>query len=103
VGRITSRQLRQLADLATHYGKSEIRLTVWQSIIVPDVPDAFAATVQRNLTRFGFFTEASLATGGIIACTGNQGCKYSAAKTKGHAIALMKHLGNRVQLESPVN
>src|SRR5690606_35780632 len=33
VGRITARQLRQLADLATHYGKGEIRLTVWQSII----------------------------------------------------------------------
>ncbi|HEY4247797.1 MAG TPA: NirA family protein [Lacunisphaera sp.] len=103
VGRITSRQMRQLADLATNYGKGEIRLTVWQSVIVPHVPDAFAETARRNLTRIGFFTEASLATGGIVACTGNKGCKYSAADTKGHAIVLMKHLGNRVQLDSPVN
>jgi ferredoxin-nitrite reductase len=103
VGRITSRQMRQLADLATNYGKGDIRLTVWQSVIVPHVPDAFAETARRNITRLGLFSEASLATGGIIACTGNKGCKYSAADTKGHAIALMKHLGNRVQLDSPVN
>lgn len=103
VGRITSRQMRQLADLASNYGKSEIRLTVWQSVIVPHVPDAFAETARRNITRLGLFSEASLATGGIIACTGNKGCKYSAADTKGHALALMKHLGNRVQLDSPVN
>ena len=103
VGRITSRQMRQLADLATNYGKGDIRLTVWQSVIVPHVPDAFAETARRNITRIGLFSEASLATGGIIACTGNKGCKYSAADTKGHAIVLMKHLANRVQLDSPVN
>jgi ferredoxin-nitrite reductase len=103
VGRITSRQMRQLADLATNYGKGDIRLTVWQSVIVPHVPDAFAETARRNITRIGLFSEASLATGGVIACTGNKGCKYSASDTKSHAIALMKHLGNRVQLDSPVN
>ena len=103
VGRVTARQMRQLADLASNYGKGEIRLTVWQSVIVPHVPDAFAETARRNITRLGFFSEASLATGGIIACTGNKGCKYSAADTKAHAVALIKHLGNRVALESPVN
>lgn len=103
VGRITSRQLRQIADLATNYGKGEVRLTVWQSLIVPHVPDAFAETARRNLSRTGLFTEASLATGGIIACTGNKGCKYSASDTKGHAVALMKHLGDKLELDSPVN
>ena len=102
-GRITSRQMRQLADLATNYGKGDIRLTVWQSVIVPHVPDAFAETARRNIARIGLFSEASLATGGIIACTGNKGCRYSASDTKAHAVALMRHLGNRVDLDSPVN
>ncbi len=103
VGRMTARQMRQLADLATHYGKGEIRLTVWQSVLLPHIPDAFAETVRRGLGRAGFFTEASLAVGGIIACTGSKGCKYSASDTKAHAVALMKHLGSRVELDSPVN
>ena len=103
VGRMTSRQMRRVAELATSYAKGELRLTVWQSFLIPHVPDAFAETTKRGLVRAGFYTEASLATGGIIACTGNKGCKYSAADTKGHALALMKHLGDRVELDAPVN
>ena len=103
VGRLTSRQMRRVAELATSYARGEIRLTVWQSFLVPHVPDAFAETTRRGLVRAGFYTEASLATGGIVACTGSKGCKYSAADTKGHAVALMKHLGDRVALDSPVN
>lgn len=103
VGRMSSRQMHALADLATNYGKGEIRLTVWQSVIVPHIPDAFVETVKRAAARHGFFHEASAAAGGIIACTGNKGCKYSSADTKGHAVALMKHLSGRVTIDSPVN
>ena len=95
--------MHALADLATNYGKGELRLTVWQSVIVPHVPDAFVETVKRSAARNGFFHEASAATGGVIACTGNRGCKYSAADTKAHAVALMKHLAADTTSESPVN
>ncbi|MEO5961562.1 MAG: NirA family protein, partial [Opitutaceae bacterium] len=103
VGRMSARQMHALADLATNYGKGELRLTVWQSVIVPHIPDAFVETVKRAALRIGFFHEASAAAGGIIACTGNKGCKYSGADTKGHAVALMQHLGGRVPLDSPMN
>lgn len=103
VGRLSSRQLHALADLATNYGKGELRLTVWQSVIIPHIPDAFVETAKRSVVRMGFYHEASLATGGIIACTGNKGCKYSGADTKTNAVTLMKYLGSRVTLESPVN
>lgn len=103
VGRLSARQMHALADLATNYGTGELRLTVWQSVIVPHVPDAFVETVKRSAGRLGFFHTASSATGGIIACTGNRGCKYSSADTKGDATALLKHLGDRVEIESPVN
>ena len=103
VGRLTPRQMHALADLATNFGKGELRLTVWQSLVIPHVGEAFVESVKRSVTRMGLFHQASLATGGIIACTGNKGCKYSAADTKGHAVALMKHLGHRVALTSPVN
>jgi ferredoxin-nitrite reductase len=103
VGRLTAKQMHALADLATNYGKGELRLTVWQNVLIPHVPDAFVATLARSVQRLGLFTEASLAAGGIIACTGNKGCKYSAADTKGHAVALIKHLGTRAPIGSPVN
>ena len=103
VGRLSAKQLHGLAELSTLYGRGELRLTVWQSVIIPHLPDAFVETARRAVVRLGCYHEASLATGGIIACTGNQGCKYSGADTKANALALMKHLGGRLSLDAPVN
>lgn len=103
VGRLSSKQMHALADLATHYGKGELRLTVWQNVLIPHVADAFVATLTRSVQRLGLYTEASFATGGVIACTGSQGCKYAAADTKAHAISLMKHLAGRSHLGAPAN
>lgn len=103
VGRLSSRQMHTLADLATNYGRSELRLTVWQNILIPHIPDAFVTSLTRSVQRMGFFTEASLAAGGVIACTGSRGCKYAAADTKAHAVALIEHLEGRVTLGSAAN
>ena len=103
VGRLSSKQLHTLADLATHFGTGELRLTVWQSVIIPHVADAFVETVKRSVVRLGCFYEASLAAGGIIACTGRRGCKFAAADTKAHGLSLLQHLGQHTTLTSPVN
>jgi ferredoxin-nitrite reductase len=104
VGRLTPKQMHHLADLAANYGKGELRLTVWQSVILPHIPDAFVETVKRGLHRMGFSVEASSTTSGIVACTGNKGCKYSSTDTKGHAVALAKALASRhIIIEQPVN
>lgn len=103
VGRMSAKQMRTLADLADHLGKGELRLTVWQNLLLPHVPDAYVESARRSIQRMGFFTEVSLATGGIVACTGSKGCKYAAADTKAHALALAKHLGQRLSLGHPVN
>lgn len=92
VGRLTARQMRRLADLADHHGTGELRLTAWQSLILPNVSDAYCATVTRAAESIGLFTTAHATAGCVIACTGNKGCKYAAADTKGHARALMAHL-----------
>ncbi len=104
VGRMAAKQMRRLADLADHYGKGELRLTVWQSLIIPHVPDAFVATLTRAVHSLGFFTEAHATTGCVIACTGSKGCKYAAADTKGHARSVMAHLRKHDPgLDLPVN
>jgi ferredoxin-nitrite reductase len=103
VGQLTARQLERVADLADSYGTGEIRLTVWQNLIIPNVRDAYAVTLAKSLKKLGLPCEASPLRNGFVACTGNRYCKYAATDTKGHALAMMEHLDKRVPLDQPVN
>ena len=103
VGQLTAKQLERLADLSDNYGTGEVRLTVWQNFIIPNIPAAYVQTVAKNLGQMGFPTKSSPVSSGVIACTGNRYCKYAQADTKGHALALIKHLEKRVPLDQPVN
>jgi ferredoxin-nitrite reductase len=103
VGRLRVRQMRRIADLARNYGSGELRLTVWQNLILPDIPDGFVETVKRSLVRIGLHYEATNITGGVIACTGNTGCKFAATNTKGQAVELARYLGRKLHLDQPIN
>lgn len=103
VGQVTPKQLERIADIADHYGSGEIRLTVWQNFIIPNIPAAFLETVKKEVRRVGFDWKQSNLASGVIACTGNKYCKFSSTDTKGHALALIKHLEHRVELDVPVN
>jgi ferredoxin-nitrite reductase len=103
VGIMTSRQMRRVADLAANYGSGQLRLTPWQNLLIPDLPDGFVETVKRQLVRIGFHHESSNIAGGLVACTGNTGCKWAATDTKGQALLLANHLNKHVQLDQPIN
>jgi ferredoxin-nitrite reductase len=100
---MTTRQMRRLADIADNYGSGQLRLTPWQNLLIPDVPDGFVETVKRQLERMGFHHEANNVMSGLVACTGNTGCKLAATDTKGQAVALAAHLNKRVKLDQPIN
>jgi len=103
VGQMTDKQLERLADVADNYGTGEVRLTVWQNVIVPNVREAFVGSAAKALKKAGFPTEQSNVKSGFIACTGNRYCKFAATDTKGHAIAVMNALDKRLSLDRPVN
>ena len=103
VGQLTSKQLERIAYLAETYGTGEVRLTVWQNFILPNIPESFVPTVCKQLKKLGFDTTQSHLRSGFVACTGNSYCKYAASDTKGHAIAMMDYLDRRVQLDQPIN
>ena len=103
VGVMTTRQMRRLAEIAANYGSGQVRLTPWQNLLIPGVSDSFVETVKRQVERMGFHHEATHVIGGLVACTGNTGCKYSATDTKGQAVALAAHLSKRVRLDQPIN
>ena len=95
--------MRALASLSEKYGRGELRLTVWQTVIIPHLTAESVVEVQRAVTALGLFTEASAAAGGIIACTGSRGCKYAASDTKAHAAALLTALTGSTLTDTPLN
>jgi ferredoxin-nitrite reductase len=103
VGQITPKQMFRLADLADNYASGEIRLTVWQNLIIPNVPDAFVETLKKALVKMGLHWQQSNVRSGLVACTGNSYCKFAATNTKGHALALADHLEKRFKLDQPIN
>lgn len=103
VGQLTAKQLDRIADIADSYGSGEIRLTVWQNFIVPNVSSAFVQSAAKALKKAGFPTEQTHLRSGFVACTGSRYCKFAATDTKGHAIAMMDYLDKRVPLDHPVN
>jgi len=103
VGHITPKQMIRVAELAELYGSGEVRLTVWQNFIIPNVPDAFVPTLKRALEKAGLPVKQSNIATGVIACTGNSYCKFAQANTKGHALELIKHLEKKLELDQPVN
>lgn len=103
VGHITPKQMLRVAELAELYGNGEVRLTVWQNFIIPNVPEAFVATLKKALDKAGLPTKQSNLASGVIACTGNSYCKFAQANTKGHALEVIKQLEKRLELDQPVN
>ncbi len=103
VGHLTPKQMLRLAELAELYGSGEVRLTVWENFIIPNVPDAFVPTLKRALEKTGLPAKQSNVSSGVIACTGNAYCKYAQANTKASALEIIKHLEKKLELDQPVN
>lgn len=102
-GQLTPKQLLRLCDLADNYGSGELRLTVWQNIVLPNIPDAFVETVKKAVAKMGLDWRQSNIRGGLVACTGNSYCKFAAANTKKHALELAEYLEKRLDLDQPIN
>ena len=103
VGRMMPRQVRAISQLADTYGRGEIRLTAWQNLMIPGIKDADVETVKAAILEMGFHYKSTTVSGGLIACTGNAGCKFAASNTKSHAVQLAKFLESEVELDQPIN
>lgn len=103
VGRLTSSQMVGLAEIADSYGSGEIRLTVWQNLLITNIQDDSIAAVQREIEALGLNSRASSVRAGLVACTGSAGCKYAAAPTKANALTIADYVEERLELDTPVN
>jgi ferredoxin-nitrite reductase len=103
VGRLPVLQMRALAQIADEYGSGELRLTVWQNVLIPNVLASRVSEAKQALQEAGLSYEAGTVMRGTVACTGNRGCRYAATDTKSHAVELAHLLDSRFELDKPVN
>lgn len=102
-GLMESGQARDLAALAAEFGTGDLRLTVFQTLILPHVPEDRLHDCVAALRAIGLDVGASAVRGGLVACTGSRWCKYAAADTKGDSLALADFLDARIRLDEPLN
>ncbi len=101
--RLTSAQLHGLADLADACGQREWRLTVWQNLILPHVPEAKLDAVFEGLQKLGLSHAPDPIVAGLVACTGAEGCKFGQAATKGTARVIAAKLAGSLPEDAAVN
>lgn len=102
-GRMTAAQMEAVAALARDLGDGDIRLTVWQNLLVSGVPDARVDEALSRIAAMGLSAKGTPIRAGLVACTGNTGCKFAAANTKDTAETIARHIEARLALDQPVN
>jgi ferredoxin-nitrite reductase len=103
VGRMTCQQMRDLAMVAHDFGDGDIRLTVWQNLLISGVPDDRVAAAKACIEATGLHWRATSIATGLVACTGAAGCKFAAAHTKENALEIAAHVDARLAVDQPVN
>jgi ferredoxin-nitrite reductase len=67
------------------------------------VPTAKLDEAQAKIEGLGLAIETNAIRAGLVACTGNTGCKFAASDTKRHAEEIARWCETRVPLDTPVN
>lgn len=103
VGRMTIEQMRGIARISRDLGDGDIRLTVWQNLILSGVKDADVPLAVAAIEATGLGISASAVRAGLVACTGSEGCKFAAAPTKRNAEEIAAWCDARIAVDQPVN
>jgi len=102
VGRITAEQLSMVAVLSKRYGSGEVRLTVQQNVLLPDVAADDLDALMAEPLLSDLSPRPSSFLRGLVSCTGNDYCHFSLIDTKGEALKLARALDERYEIDEPV-
>ena len=103
LGKMTTEQMRGLSKIASDLGDGDIRLTVWQNLLISGVKDANVALAIAAIEAIGLAVKTTEIRAGLIACTGRAGCKFGNADTKRTASNIAEWCGSRVEVDTPIN
>jgi ferredoxin-nitrite reductase len=96
-------QMREIAAIAQQLGDGDVRLTVWQNLIISGIPTAKIEETKARIKAIGFDWKATSIRAGLVACTGNTGCKLATSNTKDTAERIAAHVETRLEIDQPLN
>ena len=102
VGRMTSEQMLQVADLAENYGSGHLRLTVGQNLIIPNVPDKLIGDLTSAPVLQALRYDPSEVMRGLVSCTGMDYCHFALIETKERALKTARVLEERLGKTQPL-
>lgn len=102
VGRVQADDMDELARIADEYGSSELRLTVEQNIIIPNIENSKLEALLKEPLLNEFSPEPPILMKGLVACTGNQFCGQAIIETKARALKVTEEIQRQVSLTKAV-
>jgi len=103
-GRLFADEMYAMADIADACGTGEIRMTVEENVLFPNVAadklDACLAEIRARLPRCQLAPRTVMK--GTVSCTGNQFCGFANINTKGNAIKFAELLDAKFDLPADV-
>ncbi len=98
VGRTSGEALIEFARLAQAYGSAELRLTVQQNVLIPNVPVGRVPALLAEPLLERYTPQPSPFLRAMVTCTGNDYCHFALIDTKGEAHKLAETLDERYEL-----
>ena len=88
LGRLNPAILKGAARLSEAFGDASLRLTPWQSLLLPNIRVQDAPMLSQQLQDLGLLLDAAQPLAHMLACTGSAGCAKGLADTKRDAVQL---------------
>jgi len=103
IGRLYAPEMFELARMADVYGSGELRFTVEQNLIIPNIPDSrLDAFLAEPLLQERFSINPDPLERALVSCTGAEFCGFAIIETKNRALAMIKELEQELSLPRPV-
>lgn len=103
VGRMYADEMFELARIAEVYGSGEIRLTVEQNLIIPNIPDSrLDMVLDEPLIKNRFTTNPQPLPRALVSCTGAEFCGFAIIETKNRALAMIEELQQELAIPESV-
>ncbi|PSB13335.1 ferredoxin--nitrite reductase [filamentous cyanobacterium CCP2] len=102
IGRLYAPDMFEIARLAEVYGNGEIRLTVEQNLIIPNILDSRLDAFLQEPILEKFSIDPTPLVRSLVSCTGSQFCNFALIETKNRALAMIKDLEAELELTRPI-
>ena len=102
VGRLSAADLFDLARIADVYGSSELRLTVEENVIIPNVPESRIESLVKEPLLERFSIDPAPLMRALVSCTGSKFCNFALIETKSRSVAMINELEAELSVAKPI-